>query len=73
MEAESMKINVAGTDKEYAAGTTISQLIAAEDVESPDYVTVSINEDFVKSSEFSTRQLQENDKVEFLYFMGGGC
>lgn len=68
-----MKINVAGTDKEYAAGTTISQLITAENVESPDYVTVSINEDFVKSCEFSTRQLQENDKVEFLYFMGGGC
>lgn len=68
-----MKITVAGSVKEYAEGTTVEQLIAAENVEMPQYVTVTINDDFVETADRETRQLKEGDVVEFLYFMGGGC
>lgn len=68
-----MKLIVAGTEKEYEEGLTVEQLIAAENVEMPLYVTVTINDDFVKTEERETRQLQDGDQVEFLYFMGGGC
>lgn len=68
-----MKLTVAGTEKEYEEGLTVEQLIAAENVEMPLYVTVTINDDFVKTEERETRQLQDGDQVEFLYFMGGGC
>ncbi|MBQ4463702.1 MAG: sulfur carrier protein ThiS, partial [Eubacterium sp.] len=34
--------------------------------------SVSVNEEFVKSSEIQTTALKEGDVVEFLYFMGGG-
>ena len=68
-----MKITVAGTAKEYPEGTTVEQLIEAEKVEMPLYVTVTINDDFVETENRATRQLQEGDAVEFLYFMGGGC
>jgi sulfur carrier protein len=68
-----MTITVAGKKKEYEEGLTVEKLIEAEDVESPLYVTVTINEDFVKKEEFTTRTLQDGDEVEFLYFMGGGC
>ena len=68
-----MKITVAGTVKEYPVGTTVEQLIQAENVEMPQYVTVTINEDFVETADRATRQLQDGDVVEFLYFMGGGC
>lgn len=68
-----MKLIVAGTEKEYEEGLTVEQLIAAENVEMPLYVTVTINDDFVKTKERKTRQLQDGDQVEFLYFMGGGC
>lgn len=68
-----MKIIVAGTEKEYAEGLTVEQLIAAENVEMPLYVTVTINDDFVQTEERETRVLQDGDQVEFLYFMGGGC
>jgi sulfur carrier protein len=68
-----MTITVAGKKKEYEEGLTVEKLIEAEDVESPLYVTVTINEDFVKKEEFATRTLQDGDEVEFLYFMGGGC
>ncbi|MCR5665381.1 MAG: sulfur carrier protein ThiS [Eubacterium sp.] len=68
-----MKIVVAGEEKEYKEGLTLSELIEAEDVETPQYVTVSINDEFVPSEEKATRVLKEQDRVEFLYFMGGGC
>lgn len=68
-----MKITVTGKQKDYAEGTTVTQLIAAEEVETPDYVTVSVNDEFIDHKDFDTKVLAEGDAVEFLYFMGGGC
>lgn len=67
-----MKITVAGVKKEYADGLTVAQLIEAENVETPQYVTVSVNDEFVQSGTFEETVLKEGDEVEFLYFMGGG-
>jgi sulfur carrier protein len=68
-----MTITVAGKKKEYEEGLTVKALIAAEDVENPLYVTVTINDDFVKSDEVETKVIKDGDEIEFLYFMGGGC
>ena len=68
-----MKVTVAGEKKEIEQGTTIAKLIVDEKVENPEYVTVTVNDEFVESDDFETTQLNENDTVEFLYFMGGGC
>lgn len=68
-----MFITVAGEKKEVADGLSLIELIKNENVEMPEYVTVSINDDFVPSEEKETRILQDGDNVEFLYFMGGGC
>ena len=67
-----MKLTVSGAGKEYAEGITVEELIAAENVETPLYVTVTINDEFLPSEERETRVLQDGDEVEFLYFMGGG-
>lgn len=68
-----MKITVAGTAKEVEDGLTVAKLIEQENVETPQYVTVSINEEFIESGTFETHVLKEGDEVEFLYFMGGGA
>lgn len=68
-----MKVTVAGEKKEIEQGTTIAKLIVDEKVENPEYVTVTVNDEFVESDDFETTQLNENDIVEFLYFMGGGA
>jgi sulfur carrier protein len=39
----------------------------------PEYVTVSINEEFVATEDKPKTVLKDGDNVEFLYFMGGGC
>ena len=59
--------------KEYKDGLTLPELIEAEKVETPEYVTVSINDEFVPTEEKATTILKDGDNVEFLYFMGGGC
>lgn len=67
-----MKITVAGEKKEVKDAITIAELIEQEKVETPEYVTVSVNDEFAKSEDFKTQTLKEGDNVEFLYFMGGG-
>ena len=65
-----MTITIAGEKKEYAEGTTIAQIIEAEKVENPLYVTVSLNDDFVDKDTFDTTTVKEGDSIEFLYFFG---
>ena len=67
-----MKITVAGVQKEVADGLTVAQLIVDENVETPQYVTVTINDEFVENGTFEKNVLKDGDNVEFLYFMGGG-
>lgn len=67
-----MTITVAGNKKEVADGLTLPELIKLEQVETPEYVTVSINEEFVQKADEPSVVLKAGDNVEFLYFMGGG-
>ncbi|MBQ7563295.1 MAG: sulfur carrier protein ThiS [Lachnospiraceae bacterium] len=67
-----MKLTIAGEVKEIKDGTTVSELIVSENVETPEYVSVSVNEEFIGRDTFDTTVLQDGDVVEFLYFMGGG-
>ena len=67
-----MKITVSGEKKEVVDGITVSALIEQEQVETPEYVTVSVNEEFIDKDDFDSHVLKDGDEVEFLYFMGGG-
>lgn len=55
-------------------GTPISvaELIKRNNVENPELVSVLLNEEFLEHSEFDTRQVNDGDEIDFLYFMGGG-
>lgn len=68
-----MQITVAGEQKTYDDGITVKQLIDAENLDNPLYVTVSINDEFVRNNAFDTTVLKDGDVVEFMYFMGGGA
>ena len=67
-----MKITVSGTEKEVPDGLPLKDLIVQEKVESSEYVTVTINENFIAKSDEAAIVLAPGDVVEFLYFMGGG-
>ncbi len=50
-EEDEMTITVAGEKKEYKDGLTLPELIVKENVDMPEYVTVSINEEFVATED----------------------
>ena len=51
----------------------VSELIQQSDVQQPDMVSVQVNEEFAEREDWEKIQLKEGDKVDFLYFMGGGA
>ena len=67
-----MNLVVNGKNTDITDTLTISELLAKEDVKMPQMVSVELNGQILKRSEFETTKLKDNDKVEFLYYMGGG-
>ena len=66
------KIYVNGDVQEVNLPLNVSELIKQSDVQQPDMVSVQVNEEFAEREDWETIQLKEGDKVDFLYFMGGG-
>ena len=67
-----MKLIVNGKEIESNTGLAVSELLVEQNVKMPDMVSVEVNEQILKKSQFESTQLKDGDKVEFLYFMGGG-
>ena len=67
-----MKIVVNGKEVTSEDGLTVNELLVEQEVKMPDMVSVEVNGQILKRSNFETTVLKEGDKVEFLYFMGGG-
>ena len=66
------KIYVNGDAQEVSLPLNVSELIQQNNVVQPDMVSVQVNEEFAEREDWETIQLKEGDKVDFLYFMGGG-
>lgn len=68
-----MKIIVNGQPVNCGDGLTVSELLVEQKVKMPDMVSVELNGQILnRRTEFGTTSLKDDDKVEFLYFMGGG-
>ncbi len=67
-----MKLVVNGKDSSVNDGLTVSELLIEQEVKMPEMVSVELNGQILKRTQFETKNLEEGDKVEFLYFMGGG-
>ena len=66
------KIYVNGEVQEVSLPLNVSELIKQLLVENPEMVSVQVNEEFAERDDWDSIQLKEGDKVDFLYFMGGG-
>lgn len=66
-----MKFVVTGEEDAFNDGLTVSELLVEKEVKMPEMVSVEINGQIIKRNEFEEGILEEGDKVEFLYFMGG--
>lgn len=52
---------------------SLSELIKINRVFQPEMVTVQVNEEFVEREDWDKTSLNDGDRVDFLYFMGGGA
>lgn len=66
------KIYVNGDAQEVNLPLNVSELISQSNVQQLEMVSVQVNEEFAEREDWETIQLKEGDKVDFLYFMGGG-
>ena len=66
------KIYVNGDAQEVSLPLNVSELISQSNVQQPDMVSVQVNEEFAEREDWDKIQIKEGDKVDFLYFMGGG-
>ena len=66
------KIYLNGDAQEVSLPLNVSELIKQSDVQQPEMVSVQVNEEFAEREDWETIQLKEGDKIDFLYFMGGG-
>lgn len=67
------KIFVNGEAKDVSLTLNITGLVKQLLVENPEMVSIQVNEEFAEREEWDNIEVKEGDKVDFLYFMGGGC
>lgn len=67
-----MIVTVNGEQTEIGEGLSVSDLLAYKKVRMPDMVSVELNSAIIDRKRFSDTFLKQGDKIEFLYFMGGG-
>ena len=68
-----MQITINGEIEQIAeTNLTITRLLEIKKVESPDLVSVLLNDEIVDRAHYETINISDNDTIEFLYFMGGG-
>jgi sulfur carrier protein len=68
-----MKIEINGDAAEVTDGLTVSELLVEKNVKMPDMVSVELNGEILDRGKFEETKVNEGDKIEFLYFMGGGA
>lgn len=59
--------------QEVSLPLTLTELIKINKVFQPEMVTIQVNEDFAEKEDYEKIQLKDGDRVDFLYFMGGGA
>ncbi len=52
--------------------STVMDVLKAKDID-PQLVAVEVNTQMIDQENLSNTSLKENDKLEFLFFMGGGA
>ena len=67
------KIYVNGDVQEVTLPITVTDVVKQNNVQQPEMVSVQVNEEFAEREDWDAIQLKEGDRIDFLYFMGGGA
>ena len=65
-----MQVKINGKPEEISGGTVLD-LLQAKKIE-PQMVAVEVNDTMLDRNHLATTSLYDGDRVEFLFYMGGG-
>ena len=65
-----MQLKINGKSEEFPGGSVLD-LLNVKKIE-PQMVAVEVNDAMVESEQLAATQLKEGDRLEFLFYMGGG-
>jgi sulfur carrier protein len=65
-----MQVKINGKAEEVAGGTLLD-LLNAKKIE-PQMVAVEVNDAMIDRDHLTTTQIKDGDRIEFLFYMGGG-
>lgn len=68
-----MIVTINGKQNTFEQELTVQELLEKAHVELQEYVTVQVNDEILKRENFDSTTIRDGDRVEFLYYMGGGC
>ena len=68
---DTIKITLNGKLNEIKAAMTVADLLTKWRMR-PELVTVEINENILQKLDYESTEIKEGDKVEFIFYMGGG-
>jgi cysteine synthase A len=66
-----MTIYLNGKEEKIEEYTSLAKLLEVKKIR-PEVVTVEVNGEIIKREDYSKKTLKEGDKLEFVYYMGGG-
>ena len=65
-----MQLTINGKSEEFPGGSVLD-LLKTKKIE-PQMVAVEVNDSMVEREQLGATQLREGDRLEFLFYMGGG-
>ena len=65
-----MQLKINGKSEEFPGGSVLD-LLKTKKIE-PQMVAIEVNDSMVERDHLATTQLKEGDRLEFLFYMGGG-
>jgi sulfur carrier protein len=65
-----MQLKINGKSEEFS-GVSVLDLLKTKKIE-PQMVAVEVNDSMVEREQLATTLLKEGDRLEFLFYMGGG-
>jgi sulfur carrier protein len=65
-----MQLKINGKPEEFPGGSVLD-LLKTKKIE-PQMVAVEVNDSMVEREQLGATQLREGDRLEFLFYMGGG-
>ena len=65
-----MQLKINGKSEEFLGGSVLD-LLKTKKIE-PQMVAVEVNDSMIEREGLATTELKEGDRLEFLFYMGGG-